>query len=300
MCFHREPQCFYPQGNFKVLSSSRPATSSIYKSGFHPAPEFWQSLSAESGCASVHSTTEGRWHSLPQPFIPLALRFAALWLGPWIVNSRLSLQRHSFERDKQEKRVSEQLGEQPEWGKYLMVITRLWLLGCDETCWISAWLSTISTWKGSALQWLSSSLTERKRKKLKHRVCNYILWAPCMFTWLLPFPLPPASLLTGVCWGRLWREDGPEVFTANTTPLSKAQCSEGPSTRQKDWGTLLPWRLLAAGRQLPHPCRTHKSCCSTCTPPAKVYNHPFTEQHPDEPTSPVQHISQKTPGKSCI
>lgn len=91
----------------------------MYKAGFHPAAEFWQRLSVECGCASVCSTTEGRWHSLPQPLTPLALRFATLWLGPWIVNSRLSLQRHSFERDKQEKMGSQHLGEQPEVGKAL-------------------------------------------------------------------------------------------------------------------------------------------------------------------------------------
>lgn len=161
-----------------------------------------------------------------------------------------------------------------------MVITRLWLLWCDETCWISTWLSTIPGWKDSALQRLSSSLTERNRKRLKQRVCKTQALG-CLHIHLAPAFSSSThitylhSFLTGVCWGRpLKGRWSCSIYSQHCTS-KQGPVLKGPQHKAQRLGALLPWRLLAAGRQLPHPCRTHKCCSYTCTPPAKMYTTPI-------------------------
>lgn len=250
----------------------------MYKAGFHPAAEFWQRLSVECGCASVCSTTEGRWHSLPQPLTPLALRFATLWLGPWIVNSRLSLQRHSFERDKQEKMGSQHLGEQPEVGKALYghYQTGCWgvmrlaelVPGCPQ--FLPGKVLPCSdhpppSLKGTGKGW-------SKGCKSHALGCLHIL-----LTLAFSSPAHLQSLPAGVSWGRPWKGRWSCCIYSQHYTFKQGPVLKGPQNKAERLGTLLPWRLLAAGRQLPHPCRTHKSCCSTCTPLAKMYNHPSAD-----------------------
>lgn len=77
----------------------------------------------------------------------------------------------------------------------------------------------------------------------------------CANCTLWPFPLPPMSpTCSPFNWCVLGKgAEGKMAFTATTAPPSKAQCSSGPSTRQKAWGTSLPWMEALGCRQADSP-----------------------------------------------
>jgi len=92
-----EPQCFYPQGNFEVLLSSRLASSSKHKAGFHPAQH---SGNACRRCLDLPlSAAPPSKHQGEVALVPLDVYTAGYEVScsvvwpPEVFSSRLSLQR---------------------------------------------------------------------------------------------------------------------------------------------------------------------------------------------------------------
>lgn len=194
-----------------------------------------------------------------------------------------------------------------------MVTTWPWLLGCDEICWVSAYRSTIFAWRGSALQRLSSSLTERNRRRMRQRMCkpHAPSWWNALLTPALSSPTPCQGPEFPSNWCALGKAfEGEKILHYLQSALhlrARPGAQRAPAQGSKDWGTPEPCTgvqnernhislhfktflclldgcrqeakmtklcaattgaqtVVAAGWQLPHHCRSYKSCCSNlCT-----------------------------------
>lgn len=141
-----------------------------------------------------------------------------------------------------------------------------------------AGLSAIPAWKASALQRLSPShWKEQEKAEAKGvQITGSALPAhspgSCLFlSHLHHLPAVPSN------WGVLGKAfEGKMVlqYLQPTLHLQARHSAQRAPAQGRNWE---PYCHGGCRQAASHPCRTHKSCCYTCTPPAKMYNHPSTD-----------------------